>query len=51
MEAVCSSEMSADFQQTKQRYIPEDITLILFLFDIYLATLSKSQAIWRRIVG
>jgi hypothetical protein len=27
MEALCSSEMSLDFQQTAQHYIPEDRTL------------------------
>jgi hypothetical protein len=27
MEAICSSEMSVDFQQTTWRYIPEDSTL------------------------
>jgi hypothetical protein len=26
MEAICSSETSADFQRTTRRYIPEDIT-------------------------
>jgi hypothetical protein len=27
MEAICSSETSADFQRTTKRYIPEDSTL------------------------
>jgi hypothetical protein len=27
MEAVCSSETSADFQQNTRRYIPEDGTI------------------------
>jgi hypothetical protein len=27
MEAICSSEMSVDFQQTTQHDIPEDSTL------------------------
>jgi hypothetical protein len=27
MEAVCSSETSVDFQQTTQRYVPEDSIL------------------------
>jgi hypothetical protein len=27
MEVICSSEMSVDFQQTIQHYIPEDNTL------------------------
>jgi hypothetical protein len=29
MEAICSSEMSADFQRTTRRYIPEDIFRVL----------------------
>jgi hypothetical protein len=31
MEAICSSETSADFQWTTWRYIPEDIILQLFV--------------------
>jgi hypothetical protein len=27
MEAVCSFEISADFQRTRRRYIPQDSTL------------------------
>jgi hypothetical protein len=27
MEAICSSEKSADFQRTTRRYIPQDSTL------------------------
>jgi hypothetical protein len=27
MEAICSSEMSVNFQRTTRRYIPEDSTL------------------------
>jgi hypothetical protein len=30
MEATCSSKMSVEFQQTKQHYVPEDGTLLLF---------------------
>jgi hypothetical protein len=31
-EAVCSSERSPNFQHNKQRYIPRDRTLNLFMF-------------------
>jgi hypothetical protein len=31
MEAICSSEMSVDFQRTTWRYIPESSTLHTFL--------------------
>jgi hypothetical protein len=33
MEATYSSETLGDFQQTRRRYIPEDITLQLQLFN------------------
>jgi hypothetical protein len=29
MEVTCSSEMSVDFQWTRKRHIPEDITLYI----------------------
>jgi hypothetical protein len=36
MEAMCSSEMSVDFQQTVRRYAPEDSTLhVIFMFKIF----------------
>jgi hypothetical protein len=36
MKATCSSETSVDFQQTSQRYIPEDRQLYNFMYIIFI---------------
>jgi hypothetical protein len=35
MEAICFSETPVDFQRTTRRYVPEDITLQVFLGSNY----------------
>jgi hypothetical protein len=40
MEAKCSSETWADFQQNTRRYIPEDRTLQWLIFISYEAKLK-----------
>jgi hypothetical protein len=34
MAAICSSEMSVDFQRTTERYIPEDIALYNYAISL-----------------
>jgi hypothetical protein len=41
MEATCSSETSAYFQRTIQRYIPEDITFGIIKLFIFLYSNNK----------
>jgi hypothetical protein len=52
IEAICSSETSADFQQTIWPYIPEDLTLHNFQCEnlrSYIANLIFNQQIYYRV--